>query len=217
MSAPTVPQMGNGAYDSTPVTIADSTPRPFQTVQSSQHALLSHTPPQQSRSVKRPRPVKSCTECRKRKLKCDRSCPCSQCQKSGRTCRYAADQDGFKDSDGSDAEGVPEGGPRAQKRACHLTPTGGDGSYNTPVKNGDMSFEELVLRVERLERNAGRSPARTDFSSSRTLSAAAPDTIRGLKVKPGSLQTRFFGQSSTRVMINLVGSPPNPALSLSCL
>lgn len=40
--------------------------------------------------VKRPRPVKSCTECRRRKLRCDRRCPCSQCQRSYRVCRYGS-------------------------------------------------------------------------------------------------------------------------------
>lgn len=211
MSDSTVAPMGNGTYDSPPVSLPEQTARTFQPVQSTPHALLSQTPPHQPRSVKRPRPVKSCTECRKRKLKCDRLMPCSQCQKSNRACRYASDGDALKDSDGSDNE-IGEQIPRAQKRACHLTPTGGEA--HTPVKIGDMSFEELVMRVERLERSVGRSPARTDMSSVRTLSAAAPETIRRLKVKPGSLQTRFFGQGSTRVLINLVSPrwPPGSVL-----
>lgn len=210
MSAPTVPQMGNGAYEM-PVAVPapSSEPRSFTT---HSPALPSHAPP---RSVKRPRPVKSCTECRKRKLKCDRSCPCSQCQKSSRACRYATDHDGLRDSDGSDAET-----DRAQKRACHPTPT--DAVYNTPARNGEgmSSFEELVVRVERLERSVGRSPARTDFSGGRVLGAAPPGTIRGLTVKRGarSLHTRFFGQSSTRVLINLVRFPSFPLqlYSFSC-
>lgn len=43
---------------------------------------------------KRPRPVISCFECRKKKLKCDRLLPCHQCKKSGRTarCAYAAQE-----------------------------------------------------------------------------------------------------------------------------
>lgn len=211
MSAPTVPQIGNGAYEM-PVAVPAPAPEPRPFTTQSPHALPSHAP-QQSRSVKRPRPVKSCTECRKRKLKCDRSCPCSQCQKSSRACRYATDHDGLRDSDGSDAE---TDGARAQKRPCHPTPSG-DAPYHTPVKNGELSFEELVARVERLERSVARSPARTDFSGARMPGTAPPETIRGLTVKRGarSLHTRFFGQSSTRVLINLVRSPgPAPYRSI---
>lgn len=41
-------------------------------------------------SAKRPRPVISCLECRRKKLKCDRTHPCQQCLKIGRPgrCQY---------------------------------------------------------------------------------------------------------------------------------
>ncbi|EFX06233.1 c6 zinc finger domain containing protein [Grosmannia clavigera kw1407] len=53
--------------------------------------------------VKRPRPVKSCTECRRRKLRCDRRCPCSQCQRSYRICKYGS-------GDGSNSRGIDANG-----------------------------------------------------------------------------------------------------------
>ncbi|CAI4218120.1 unnamed protein product [Parascedosporium putredinis] len=187
MSASVIPPMNNGSYDrshSQAPSIPDTVPqhsRPFsQTPQASQQsqqppsqqsaslasAALQPTPTQ-PRSVKRPRPVKSCTECRKRKLKCDRSCPCSQCQKSSRQCKYAADQDGGNTSDLSDGETVD--GQRAQKRPCHPTPTGQQPSqllgpleppFSTPMRNGDvavlagMTLEELAMRVDRLEKHS---------------------------------------------------------------
>lgn len=47
---------------------------------------------------KRPRPVMSCFECRRKKLKCDRLLPCHQCKKSGRTarCAYAVQEDSLE-------------------------------------------------------------------------------------------------------------------------
>lgn len=64
------------------------------------------------------------------------------------------------------------------------------------------------MRVDRLEKHVlARSPARTELSSIKAqLATAAPDTIRGLSVKRGVMRTRYFGQSSTRAMINLVSS-----------
>lgn len=46
------------------------------------------------RVQKRPRPVISCLECRRKKLKCDRLLPCRQCIKYGREklCEYAPGQ-----------------------------------------------------------------------------------------------------------------------------
>jgi hypothetical protein len=160
---------------------------------------------QQQRSVKRPRPVKSCTECRKRKLRC------SQCQKSSRVCKYAADHDPANLSDASDTEPIDTNRPN--KRSC---PPGTANSNNvtnndtatTPAKNGGSPglpmLEELTLRMDRLERHMhGRSPAPTDTSGGRILYAAA-DTVSGLSVKGGGTTTRFFGQHSPRVMLNVV-------------
>ncbi|KAM4059235.1 fungal specific transcription factor [Hirsutella rhossiliensis] len=163
----------------------------------------------QARSVKRPRPVKSCTECRKRKLRCDRILPCSQCQKSTRACKYAADQDSANLSDGSDVDTSEPNRP--PKRGCPSASSGAAGFANndaahTPAKNGESPslplLEELSLRMERLEKQVRvRSPG-TDYSGGRAI-AASPSTTRGLTVKREAQGTRFFGQNSTRVLLNL--------------
>ncbi|KAK0741832.1 fungal-specific transcription factor domain-containing protein [Apiosordaria backusii] len=112
-------------------------------------------PAAQPKSVKRPRPVKSCVECRKRKLKCDRVTPCSQCQKSRRPCRYT-DQENGAGSDGSDGESAE----RPVKRPQHLA-SATDGEYPRPFShyNGmepyqkhQIGMDEMAARLERLER-----------------------------------------------------------------
>ncbi|KAH7134740.1 fungal-specific transcription factor domain-containing protein [Dactylonectria estremocensis] len=166
---------------------------------------------QQQRSVKRPRPVKSCTECRKRKLRCDRLCPCSQCQKSSRSCKYAMDHDSANLSDGSDSELVESSRPT--KRNClpgmftSTTPLPNNESTHGSVRNGEAtalsSLEELAMRMERLEKHLmGRSPAASEASAGRLL-AASSDTIRGLTVKQGGARTRYHGQNNSRVLFNL--------------
>lgn len=167
---------------------------------------------QQQRSVKRPRPVKSCTECRKRKLRCDRLCPCSQCQKSNRSCKYAMDHDSANLSDGSDSELMEPSRPT--KRNClpgmftSSTPLPNNESTYGSVRNGETaapsSLEELAMRMERLEKHLmARSPAASEASTGRLL-AASSDTIRGLTVKSCAMRTRFHGQNSSRVLLNLV-------------
>jgi hypothetical protein len=162
------------------------------------------------RSVKRPRPVKSCIECRKRKLKCDRLCPCSQCQKSHRNCRYAADGDAANLSDGSD-EGTPE---RVSKKSC--APFDNESSTKSHERTLDGAptggLDDYGSRLDRLEKlilsHHSKSPLGRDFNPrNQPLIPSSAFTIRGLTAK-GGLRTRFFGQNSTRVLLNLVRYKP---------
>ncbi|KAL7804648.1 hypothetical protein V8C44DRAFT_342887 [Trichoderma aethiopicum] len=73
------------------------------------HQEVAATPA--TRNVKKPRLVKSCVECRRRKLRCDRLFPCSRCIQSNLHCRYAPDQKSAKLSNGADAEGAEPGRP----------------------------------------------------------------------------------------------------------
>ncbi|WZH42428.1 Transcription factor [Fusarium acuminatum] len=210
VTAPPQSILTSSSYD-TPLSQQQTPPHHLHQQTPTQGLALTHQQQQQQRSVKRPRPVKSCTECRKRKLRCDRLCPCSQCQKSNRTCKYAIDHDSANLSDGSDCE-MPEPA-RPPKRSCNSgifssgTPVPNNDSTYGPVRNGDAtsapSLEELSLRMERLERHLmARSPAVSEGSGGR-LVAASSDTIRGLTVKQGALRTRYHGQNSPRVLLNL--------------
>jgi len=172
---------------------------PSATIQDVDNSLLGLGPGGLgSRSVKRPRPVKSCTECRKRKLKCDRLLPCSQCQKSQRTCKYAPDGDPANLSEGSDGEMVDRPLKRTWTQPLNLRQPEGQSPGPPPTL-----LEDHAIRLERLERILlAKSPPAADLSTRYGRPAAAPVTIRGLTVK-GGIRTRFFGQMSTRVLLNL--------------
>ncbi|KAI0205681.1 fungal-specific transcription factor domain-containing protein [Astrocystis sublimbata] len=156
------------------------------------------------RVVKRPRPVKSCLECRRRKLKCDRILPCTQCQKSQRSCRYAADGETGSGSEASDAE-APD---RVSKRSC-VSPSNDSNHRDVPSQHQTHSsvglLEDYGVRIERLERMVlEKGTPRTETSSGQHSQrpVASAFTMRGLTVKGGS-RTRFFGPSSARVLVNL--------------
>jgi hypothetical protein len=197
----------NGNYDA-------SGPLPSQQVHTLSQGVAGMLP-SASRSVKRPRPVKSCTECRKRKLKCDRNLPCAQCQKSHRNCKYAADHDSSALSDASDVETGDV--PRPPKRNClpsqnmggggggamHLGPPY-PGMRNGDANGGGSSLEALASRVDRLEHYVlAKSPYGGGDLSGVLRLQLHPEMIRGLTVKAGASRTRFFGQSSVRVLLNL--------------
>ncbi|ORY56139.1 uncharacterized protein BCR38DRAFT_478908 [Pseudomassariella vexata] len=178
------------------------------------------------RSVKRPRPVKSCIECRTRKLRCDRLLPCSQCQKSQRNCRYAADgvaADGEGgNSEGSDVEAATERAPkRINVQNGSTTSQSTLPSHNDPNKSRSLQVSASILddygaRLERLEHVVLKSNSPSagafgkDFSSGhhhanprrKIKLLASSCTIRGLAIK-GTTRTRYFGQNSTRVLLNL--------------
>lgn len=94
-----------------------------------------------SQSVKRPRPVVSCLQCRQKKLKCDRKLPCSKCIVGGRqeACEYAAGQEPpLAESPVAVSSGV--------KRAFD------DGSGSTSaLADITAKYEELQTRVAQLE------------------------------------------------------------------
>lgn len=62
------------------------------------------------------------------------------------------------------------------------------------------------MRVDRLEKHviSAGNPARMELAGMKAqLATAPPETLRALSVKGEAVRTRFFGQSSTRVMVNL--------------
>ncbi|KAK3371809.1 hypothetical protein B0T24DRAFT_337749 [Lasiosphaeria ovina] len=149
-----------------------------------------------SKSVKRPRPVKSCLECRKRKLKCDRQKECSQCQKARRFCKYPENNAGGG-SDASDGETE-----RATKRPQYAAgPSTSDasrlsaypGGAELAIPRSPVGMDEVAARLERLEKL---------ITGSRI--AASPIAIRGLSLK-GEMGARMLGQSKVKTMLHLFG------------
>jgi len=126
-------------------------------------------------SAKRPRPVISCLECRRKKLKCDRTHPCQQCLKVGRPgrCQYQPGSEPERDTTES-----PNANP---KRHQPHSPSGQNGHGSLPGVNGlDVErtqqpttgiIEDLQARVAKLEKallaqdaKEERVPATHDFS-----------------------------------------------------
>jgi hypothetical protein len=206
-----------------PVASSSSQQQPSSLLQQQQQQQV----PQPPRSVKRPRPVKSCTECRKRKLRCDRLLPCSQCQKSGRICKYAADNDSVNLSDASDDDlaALPTRPAKRSFQGTSTTSGGGGAGHPPPVPGSDASppllrpgemgpggvvaaaaasVETLAGRLERLERVViGGVPPDTDAAVWRRPLEISPRTVRGLSVKNGGSRTRLHGAGSPRVLLNL--------------
>lgn len=219
-----------------------------------------HHPGHSGRAVKRPRPVKSCNSCRQKKLRCDRTCPCSQCVKSNRACKYANETESGLGSEGSDVEASPRPAkrhhrplppytdgptPSSSSAQSNAAAAGGAGLVAMGPVSGDPSqshirdaavVEQLDARLERLEKlvlynSSGGSASASNNNNNNNNSinthnaasaavhasewgslrnpyasyggvAGAPTTIRSLSVN-GNLRTRFFGQNSTRVLLNL--------------
>ncbi|KAL6808846.1 hypothetical protein GGI42DRAFT_223806 [Trichoderma sp. SZMC 28013] len=131
------------------------TPGSHTIVSSGDINSTANTPQQPQRSVKRPRFSKACTECRKRKTRCDREYPCLSCQMSNRPCRKA-DQDSFHQSKSSDAEGAEP----------HMAPWVQD-NIGKPFASVANAFKTSLLsrQPEReLARNRGKSVTKSSQS-----------------------------------------------------
>ncbi|KAK7747650.1 hypothetical protein SLS62_008976 [Diatrype stigma] len=140
------------------------------------------------RSVKRPRPVKSC------------------CQKSQRACRYAADGDPANLSDGSDVES-PGKVPKKSCMSAARSTTPRTNPENVSLSQSNTAvLEDHGARLERLERmllaNGGSYGSPDAGNAQPQRSSAEPLTLHGLTVREG-IRTKFFGQMSTRVLLNL--------------
>jgi hypothetical protein len=108
--------------------------------------------------AKRPRPVISCLECRRKKLKCSRTYPCAQCVKIGRPgrCEFQAGQEPEANEDWAG----PSSAPIKKRRVQSPILTNGASPAQdiahvakilppAPVKAGII--EDLQARVARLE------------------------------------------------------------------
>ncbi|RDW95357.1 hypothetical protein BP5796_01120 [Coleophoma crateriformis] len=90
--------------------------------------------------VSRPRPTLTCSECRHKKLKCDRAKPCDQCRKRGRVqfCSYAHSTTRHR---------VPNGqGARAKRATATVKASGMQSLAATPKtgRNGSSSRDTVL-------------------------------------------------------------------------
>ncbi|EXJ74196.1 uncharacterized protein A1O5_02490 [Cladophialophora psammophila CBS 110553] len=133
--------------------------------------------------AKRPRPVISCLECRRKKLRCSRSHPCQQCVKIGRPgrCEYQAGQEPEPNTDYSATRSVPN------KRQRLVPPATIDGPESDLARNGSFGqttpparqgvIEDLQERVSRLEQA---------FLAQNTARNGEPHACHSPSARPGS-------------------------------
>lgn len=115
---------------------------------------------------KRPRPVLSCVECRRKKLKCDRLLPCEQCRKAYQSaqCTYTT-RPGLQSQNAHQTDNSrPEGGQMGRESAEHtespaasheIASSSLPADDTTPtriVKKKVGVIEDLQSRVHHLER-----------------------------------------------------------------
>ena len=125
---------------------------------------------------KRPRPVLSCLECRRKKLKCDRLLPCDRCQKSRLSCAYSDEQE--PTGRGSSVIESRDESVRPRKRARQIPLEAlHSQSYNiqsTPVG----IIEDLQARVTALEQAAqanGLSQSHNPADEQHGFATSAPE------------------------------------------
>ncbi|KAJ5598994.1 hypothetical protein N7450_000061 [Penicillium hetheringtonii] len=163
---------------------------------------------------RRRRPPLSCTECRRRKLKCDRSLPCGQCvrSKTAESCVFVGPQPGTVLSESSHQRSPPLPHARLPKGHDEEAREFGVECRKSSQKGGHTNeLKELRNRLRILENSIGKSnPLQTpentisDVFSEVTPSQNSLDTVgvddrvrflpdasfRGKKGK-----TRYFGRS----------------------
>ncbi|KFX99272.1 hypothetical protein V490_01858 [Pseudogymnoascus sp. VKM F-3557] len=159
---------------------------------------------------KRPRPVISCFECRKKKLKCDRLLPCHQCKKSGRTarCAYAA-QENSPEPEGHDSMSMRKkarpDNPNHQE--VEQGPERGDitasveNGINTLITTGIVAdVEALKERVAQLERmllknGCSRTPGRQNAEDQTT---PQPNVLQDPVLPADNRQKSIIGMLFTK-------------------
>ncbi|TVY35101.1 Fusarisetin A cluster transcription factor [Lachnellula subtilissima] len=124
---------------------------------------LTPTSPNPTTSRKRARPTKSCFECRRKKLKCDRLQPCMQCKKLGREalCTYAHGPPGPPDFE--NAERSPK---RPKVDVSRLNSWGGEAARDLNAPTG--AYVATALPMDYQKTTVQESTDRTDESQSKT-------------------------------------------------
>ena len=180
---------------------------------------------------KRPRPIKSCLQCRKKKLKCSRELPCDQCTKIGNheKCAYSEyAQDSTRRPNQLRDSSIPatDGNSRKQRRIAasdhdqqRASSPGRDQISGTmDLTSAPVGVvEDLQARVANLEQVLSLSSTHlADGGSSLTLSKhTALVNINGVgSVSTKGLidnqksTTRFYGQNQKNALLLHVSSAP---------
>jgi hypothetical protein len=168
---------------------------------------------------KRPRPVLSCLECRRKKLKCSRTFPCAQCTKTGGAsrCSYNEYAQCTPPSEAAHDVSYSEDGGTAGKIVSRRVterheeterPSHGSNMTQTSVAKLGI-IEDLQSRVKKLEQelkshtpnlNHLREHERADDYRTKQNDVS----FRGV-VRLKDSTTRFHGQNQKVALLNHVG------------
>ncbi|KAL4923789.1 putative C6 transcription factor [Aspergillus undulatus] len=178
----------------------------------------------QSSASRRRRPALSCTICRRRKLKCDRSLPCGQCIKSKTPdlCVFSAPQNAASRStvasSPSDHRTVPSDGTSSVENGLYVF----DSKHRVAKPRGRPDeLHELRSRVQSLEHALARcGPAQPPDALGydqvseigvRTVPDAISDQVQNLSGKAcfrgRNGQTRYRGRSSGELTLTFQEMP----------
>lgn len=130
---------------------------------------------------KRPRPVISCLECRRKKLKCDRTYPCQQCLKIGHPGRCHYQRGSEPDAIRSQSPGARSKRPRPNSThpedLHELAPRINEVEVEATVNPKAGIIEDLQERVSRLEKalfsQEGRKGATSNITGTKLLPGQA--------------------------------------------
>lgn len=145
------------------------------------------TPDDPLQLVRRARPVVSCLECRRKKLKCDRKSPCQQCLKIGQPRRCVFQE-------GQEPEPNPVYSPQGSSKRRRLdgpAPYDQDAAFiglderqesPQPVVSGAI-IENLLRRVARLE-NTVLAPSPLHLDDAVVIDAPPPPSLQRPGIHP---------------------------------
>lgn len=167
---------------------------------------------------KRPRPVLSCLECRRKKLKCSRTMPCVQCTKTGRASRCSYNEyPGEATSPSPTARDVShlQGGRARKIVRSEITEQheetrspipGSDTQLSSVTKPGII--EDLQSRVEKLEHQFKTGALKQnhtrdyDTNEGRQTQRYNMSSVGMVRLRDSA--TRYHGQNQKVALLNHV-------------
>ena len=171
------------------------------------------------RKIPRPRPILSCLNCRRKKLKCDRNSPCNQCIKSGRQsqCTFSNPQEkgerqepagGINEENEREVDEDDQGRhlrrrttsqDRSDQPALHLAQSERQSEQPSPGTKPGI-IESIQDRLETIEQQLKISKSRS-FDSQSSVTALRMNPVF---IKSRKSQSRCYGQGSRVEMLRHV-------------
>lgn len=165
--------------------------------------MTSASPTPSDVNRKRARPTKSCLECRRKKLKCDRIQPCMQCKKMGREtlCQFASGPTGSNEAE-EDWERNGNKHPRVEVSKL--------ASWGSHVGSGLMGNGFLGTNCGDLENTRGELLG-VQITSEDTRSTP----LGKIQVNGKGAYSKYVGLVDRMALLDHVRIPPSRCL-LSC-